>query len=166
MDEVLGELPEGSRYRRVVACRRGMLEEGISLIEAATMPGTNRPGLGRGIKAGRPRRIHPEVEALIVLRRWEGASIRRITAELDAAGLPTPGNRSWQYSTVQRVIDRHPELASAPTAPRRRRSRRPGPEKGVVRDRAARRSATQPELGGDPIGDRRDRARTFADTRP
>ena len=123
MDEVLGELPDGSLYRRVVECRRGMLEEGISLIEAATMPGTNRPGLGRGIKAGRPRRIHPEVEALIVLRRWEGASIRRITAELDAAGLPTPGNRSWQYSTVQRVIDRHPELASAPTAPRRRRSR-------------------------------------------
>ena len=116
MDAVLGKLTEGSLYRRVVVCRRSMLEEGISLIEAATKPGTNRRGLRRGIKTGRPRRIHPEVEALIVLRRREGASIRRITAELEAAGLPAPGDHSWQHSTIQRVIDRHPELASAPYA--------------------------------------------------
>ena len=116
MDAVLGKLPEDSLYRRVVECRRGMLEQGISLIEGATMPGTNRRGLGRGISASRVRRIHPEVEALIVCRRREGASIRRITAELEAAGLPAPRAQSWQHSTIQRVIDRHPELASAPNA--------------------------------------------------
>jgi hypothetical protein len=64
-----------------------------------------------GLNVGRPRRIDPEAEALIVLRRSEGASIRRIAAELEAAGFHTPGAQIWHHSTVQRVVDRHPELA-------------------------------------------------------
>ena len=70
---------------------------------------------GRGV--GRPRTIDPAVEALIVRWRARGASIRRIVRELQAAGHPTPSGGGWQYSTVQRVIDRHPEIGRRPRSP-------------------------------------------------
>jgi hypothetical protein len=81
--------------------------------------GTSKPRRREtGRSVGRPRTIDPAVEALIVRWRSRGASIRRIVRELQAAGHPTPSGGGWQYSTVQRVVDRHPELARGPSGPK------------------------------------------------
>jgi hypothetical protein len=92
------------------------------------MSDTKRQELGRrikgalaarqaeGLNVGRPRLIDPAVEDLILRRHSQGVSIRRIAAELQAAGVPTPGAKVWRHSTVLRVIDRHPELGRGPRA--------------------------------------------------
>lgn len=81
--------------------------------------GTLAARRAEGLNVGRPRRIDPAVEELIVRRRSQGASIRQIAAELDAAGVPTPGAKVWRHSTILRVVDRHPELARGLGSPLR-----------------------------------------------
>jgi DNA invertase Pin-like site-specific DNA recombinase len=75
----------------------------------------------QGHRLGRERLIPPEVEASIVAARQQRLSYLAIADMLTADQVPTPTRgTTWSWSTVRRVVERHPEAMP----PRRRRRRR------------------------------------------
>jgi recombinase len=60
---------------------------------------------------GRPPSCPPDITLLIVRMRLDGLSYEKISAALNAAGVPTPaGGKCWLRSSVDRVL--HTKYAS------------------------------------------------------
>jgi DNA invertase Pin-like site-specific DNA recombinase len=74
----------------------------------------------RGVQLGSPIAVPPEVEARIVRRRYEGATLQTIADELTGEGIPTPRKGSeWRHATIRTILSRH----AVPSYPRGRRRR-------------------------------------------
>ncbi len=59
-----------------------------------------------GVRLGRPRLIEPSVEARARALQGQGLSVRKIAARLSEEGHLPPNGKTWQPSTLQRVLTR------------------------------------------------------------
>jgi DNA invertase Pin-like site-specific DNA recombinase len=73
-----------------------------------------------GVQLGRPVLVDPNVAARIAKRRFSGATLQNIAAELNSEGVPTPSGRGrWQPSVIAGAARR----AGVAPQPRGRRPR-------------------------------------------
>jgi len=74
----------------------------------------------RGTRLGAPVAVTTDIEARIVKRRKQGATLQQIADELNRDRIATPRKgRVWRHATIRAILGRH----SVPTYPR---GRRPG----------------------------------------
>ena len=62
-------------------------------------------GIVWGVDQGFRGQLDPKARHLIVKRRQEGASLRKIVSELEAKGLKTARGKEWQPATIRSILN-------------------------------------------------------------